>query len=235
MKWSIRVGIVVASLSAVANGIAGTASSAADPSFSCVTVSVDTCTVTIPLTSNMNEQVSSTMPDSKPWSMSEANGQGPYGITGPGNPQTTWNGVPGALQGTAWSAVLTTGPNEPAASEAVLTFAHVSSSTTTTGPGEPYTSISESYPLRVVSGSTASITASVRPVPARGHLVLLRKSGSSWVRVGALTYSSKVRKWSIKVRWRFPARASETFRLLATAAPGLTATYGGNFKISTIA
>jgi hypothetical protein len=236
MQRRNRLGIVVTSLSLVATGLAASASAgAADPSFACVVVNVDTCTVTIPLTSNMNEQVGSTMPDTKPWYMSEGNGQGPYGITGSGNPQTTWNGVAGALQGDVWTAVLTTGSNEPANSQAVLTFAHVNGSTTTTGAAQPYTSIFESYPLRVLHGALATVTATVRPVPAKGHLLLLRKNGSSWVRIGALTYSTATKKWSIKFRWRFPARASETFRLFATAAPGLSATYGGNFKISTLA
>jgi hypothetical protein len=236
MKLMIRLGTVATSIAMVAVGSAGGASATGtDPTFRCVSVNADSCTVTIPLTSDMNEQVGSSMPDSKPWSLNEANGQGPYGITGPGNPQTTWDGVPGALQGTVWTAILTTGDDEPAGSQAVLTFAHVSGSTTTTAASRPYASIDETYPLRVLDGATATITATVRPVPAKGHLVLLRKSGSRWVSVGALTHSTSSKKWSIKFKWRFPKRTSETFRLWATAAAGLTATYGGNFKISTLA
>jgi hypothetical protein len=207
---------------------------ASNPTFQCVVVNVDTCTVTIPLTSNMNEQVGSSMPDSMPWTMSEANGQGPYGLTGPGNPQTTWNGVGGALQGTVWSAILTTGPGEPAGSQAVLTFTHVTGSTTTTLPGVPYSLITYSYPFRVVDGSLATVTASIRPIPAKGHVILLRKSGATWTKVGSFAYSAASKKWSIKFKWRFPARASETFRVEATAAPGLTTTFGGNFKIATL-
>jgi hypothetical protein len=236
MNWSNRLGIVLATLAFVSVGLTtSTAANAADPAFPCVVVNADTCTVTIPLTSNMNEQVGSTMPDTKPWFMNEANGQGPYGITGPGNPSTTWDGVPGALQGSVWTAILTTNANEPANSEAVLTFAHVSGTTTTTIAAVPYTSISESYPLRVVHGSLATVSATVRPNPAKGHLVLLRKSGARWVTVGALTYSHVTKKWSLKFRWEFAARATETFRLLATSAPGLIATYGGNFKIVSLA
>jgi hypothetical protein len=233
MNVSSRLGVMATSISLVAVGLtSGASASGADPTFQCVSVNTDTCTVTIPLTSNMNEQVGSTMPDSQPWFLNEANGQGPYGLTGPGNPDTTWDGVPGALQGTVWTAILTTNANEPAGSQAVLTFAHVTGSTTTTLAGRPYTSIYETYPLHVVVGSVATITATVRPIPAKGHLVLFRKNGSRWVSVGALSYSNATKKWSIKFKWRFPKHASVTFRLLATAAPGLTATYGGNFTIS---
>jgi len=207
---------------------------AAGQSFQCVSVNADTCTVTIPLTSDMNEQVSSTMPDTKPWFLSEAAGQGPYGITGPGNSQTSWDGVAGALQGSVWSAVLTTNANEPAGSQAVLTFAHVTATTTTTAVGRTYRSISVSYPLRAASGSIARITATVSPLPMKGHLVLLRKSGSNWVRVATFIYSAHTKRWSVGLRWHFPKHATETFRLLATAAPGLLATYGGNFRIASV-
>jgi hypothetical protein len=232
MRWSIRLGIAATTLSMVAVGFAVPANAGGDPSFPCVVVNADTCTVTIQLTSDMNEQVGSTMPDTKPWFLNQTAGQGPYGITGPGNPQTTWDGVPGALQGSVWTAILTTGSGEPAGSKAVLTFAHVTATSTTTGAAQPYASITEFYPLRATVGALVTITAVVRPVPASGHLVLLRKNGASWVRVGALTYSTKTKKWSIAFRWRFPAHTSETFRLLATAAPGLSTTYGGNFKIA---
>jgi hypothetical protein len=234
MKISSRLGAVVASLSLIVVGFAtGASASGGDPSFQCVVVNVDNCTVTIPLTSDMNEQVGSTMPDSKPWFNSEDAGQGPYGLTGPGNPMTTWNSVGGATQGTVWTAILTTAANEPAGSQAVLTFTHVTPSTTTTGPAQPYRSMFETYPLRVADGTKATITAVVHPIPAKGHLVLLRKKGSSWVTMGSFTYSGSKRKWSIAFTWRFPKHTTETFRLLATAAPGLSATYGGNFKVAT--
>ena len=229
-RW-YKLGASVAAVSLVATGFASVAGAGGDPTFPCVVVNADTCTVTIPLTSNMNEQVGSTMPDNKPWFFNQGAGQGPYAITGPGNPETTWDGVPGALQGSVWTAILTTGAGEPAGSEAVLTFAHVTSSTTTTGPAQPYTSISESYPLRVAVGAVTKITAVVSPVPAKGHLVLLRKSGTKWITVGALTYSAHAKKWTITFTWRYPKHVTETFRLLATAAPGLSATYGGNFKV----
>lgn len=234
MKVTNRLAVVAASISVMVFGFAsGANASGAVSIFPCVPVNVDTCTVTIPLTSNMNEQVGSTMPDNKPWSMSEAAGVGPYALSGPGDVMTTWNGVGGALQGTVWTANLTTDSNEPAGSRAVLTFSHVTSSTTTTGPAQPYSSMFESYPLRVADGTRATITAVVRPVPAKGHLVLLRKNGSSWVSMGAFSYSTATKKWSIAFTWHFPRRTSETFRLFATAAPGLSATYGGNFKVST--
>ncbi len=233
MKMSNRLVVAVATASLIAVGFANSANAGGDPSFPCVVVNVDNCTVTIPLSSNMNEEVGSTMPDNQPWYNSEDAGQGPYGLTGPGNPQTTWNGVGGALQGTVWTAILTTDANEPSGSQAVLTFTHVNSSTTTTGPARPYTSLFESYPLKVADGTKAVITAVVHPVPAKGHLVLQRKSGTSWVNMGSFTYSPVTKKWKISFTWRFPRHATETFRLLATAAPGLSATAGGGFKVST--
>jgi hypothetical protein len=232
-RWS-KLGASFAAFSLIATGFAGVASARGDPTFPCVVVNADTCTVTIPLTSNMNEEVGSTMPDNKPWFENVDAGQGPYGITGPGNPDTTWDGVPGALQGSVWTAILTTGAGEPAGSQAVLTFAHVTSSTTTTGPARPYSSLYETFPYRVAVGALAKITAVVSPVPARGHLELVRKSGSHWVSVGTFTYSARSKRWTITFTWRFPKHATETFRLLATAAPGLSATYGGNFKVATL-
>ncbi len=239
MIWKHRLGTFVATLALLATGVSvGGAAGATDPSFQCVVVNADTCTVTIPLTSNMNEQVGSTMPDTKPWFNSEDGGNGPYGLTGPGNPQTTWNGVAGALQGTVWTAILTTNANEPAGSQAVLTFNHVNGSTTTTTTtttiGVPYSSISDSYPLKVAKGTVATVSATVRPVPAKGHLVLLHRSGANWLRIGSFTYSNATKKWSIKFTWRYPAHAVETFRLEATAAPGLVNTVGGAFKIATL-
>src|ERR1700722_508055 len=234
MKVSNRIAIAFVSVSLITVGSAGYASAGGDPTFQCVPVNVDNCTVTIPLTSNMNEQVGSTMPDNKPWFNSMDAGQGPYGLTGPGNPQTTWDGVGGALQGTVWTAILTTDANEPAGSQAVLTFTHVTSSTTTTGPAQPYRSMFESYPLRVAVGTRATITAVVHPTPAKGHLVLLRKNGTNWVSMGSFIYSTTTKKWSIAFTWRFPLHATESFRLLPTAAPGLSATYGGTFHVSTL-
>ena len=235
MKLRMRIGSSITSLVLAATGLVGVNSaSAGDPAFACVSVNADTCTVTIALTSNMNEQVSSSMPDTQPWFMSAAAGKGPYGITGPGNDQTTWDGVAGALQGSSWAAILTTNANEPAGSQAVLTFVHVSSTTTTTLAAQPYHSISESYPLRVAVGSIARVTATVSPLPGKGHLVLLRKSGANWLSVATFVYSVPSKKWVALLRWHFPKHAKETFRLLATAAPGLSATFGGTFKITTL-
>ena len=71
MKMTNRLAVVAASISVMVFGFAsGANASGAVSIFPCVPVNVDTCTVTIPLTSNMNEQVGSTMPDNKPWSMS---------------------------------------------------------------------------------------------------------------------------------------------------------------------
>jgi hypothetical protein len=229
-----RVSVALA-VALATTGLAGVAGAGSDPTFACARVDADDCTVTIPLTSNMDERVGSTMPDAQPWYLSEAGGHGPYGITGPGNPQTTWDGVGGATQGTVWSAVLTTGANEPSGSEAVLTFSHVTPATSTTVAAQPYASLSESYPLRVPDGATATVTATVRPVPPKGHLLLQRRSGSAWVTVGAFTYSTSAKRWTIRFAWHFPRHATETFRLLATATAGLTATDGGPFKIATAA
>src|SRR5580700_11284945 len=82
-RW-YKLGASVAALSLVATGFASVAGASGDPTFPCVVVNADTCTVTIPLTSNMNEQVGSTMPDTKPWFFNQGAGQGPYAITGPG-------------------------------------------------------------------------------------------------------------------------------------------------------
>jgi hypothetical protein len=231
--WS-RLAVAAACLSLPTVGLAAVASAGGDPSFPCVSVDVNTCTVTIALTSNMNETVGSTMPDSQPWYFASTEGNGaPYAITGPGNPQTTWDGVGGAIQGTVWTAILTTGANEPSGGMAAISFVHVTSTTSTTVGSQSYSSLYESYPHHARIGSVATVTAVVQPVPNKGHLMLVRRSGASWVRVGTFTYSVASKRWSIKFKWRFPKHATETFRLLATAAPGLTATFGGNFKIST--
>ncbi len=230
-----RYGWVVLAVALATTGLSSAAGAGSDPTFSCVRVNADTCTVSIPLSTNMDEQVGSTMPDAQPWYLSEAGGHGPYGITGPGNPQTTWDGVGGATQGTVWTAILTTDANEPSGSEAVLTFAHVTPATSTTVAAQPYTSLYETYPLRVPRGATATVTATVHPTPPSGHLLLQRKSGATWVTVGAFTYSASAKKWTIRFAWHFAKHATETFRLMATAAPGLAATAGGPFKVSTAA
>jgi hypothetical protein len=65
----------------------------------------------------MDEQVGSTMPDLHPWSLNVAGGTeatGGYTLSGPGSPDTSWNGVAGATEGTVWSALLTTGTVTPA-------------------------------------------------------------------------------------------------------------------------
>src|SRR5665213_2913964 len=109
-------------------------------------------------------------------------------------------------------------------------LSHVTPTTTTTA--EPYQSISYKYPYRAADGSVVTITAVVAPIPAKGDLVLQRKSGSNWVNAGVLSYSLHAKKWTIELRWKFPKHATESFRLLAIAAPGLSATHSGSFKIS---
>jgi hypothetical protein len=196
-----RAGLVATVVAMLATGAAGVASATSDPSFTCVRVNADTCTVTIPLSSNTDEQVGSTMPDSQPWYLSLLEGQGPYTITDNG---VDWDGTD-ATQGTVWSELLTTGANEPGGSMAVLTFQHVNA-TTTTAPGtQPYSSISYNYPLKVADGASATVTGVVTPVPAKGHLILQRRSGKTWVAVGALTYSPATKKWSIHFVWTSPS------------------------------
>ncbi len=225
-----RAGLVATVMAMLTLAAAGVTSASPDPSFRCVSVNADTCTVTIPLSSSMDEQVGSTMPDSQPWYLANLAGQGPYTITDNG---VDWDGTD-ATQGTVWSEQLTTDANEPAGSMAVLTFEHVSS-TTTTAPGtQPYSSISYNYPLKVADGSVATVTGVVAPVPAKGHLILQRRNGSSWVSVGTMSYSGATKKWSIRFTWHFARHAMESFRLVATAAPGLTTTDGGVFKIGTL-
>jgi len=234
------VGRLAASLACAVSfigSVGGTA--AADPvNFTCVVVNVDTCTVTIPLTSNMDEQVGSTMPDTQPWFLTQGKGNGaPYGVTGDGNAMTTWNGIAGGYSGYVWTAYVTTGANEPSGALAVLTFAHVTSTstTTTTVSGvQPYSTLTWSYPEVAADNGFATISSTVAPQPAKGAVVLQRKNGATWVRAGVLTYNASTKRWSIKLRWEFPKRARETFRILAEAAPGLSATYSGSFRISTL-
>src|SRR5579862_4863957 len=143
--------------------------------FACVPATINTCVVTIPLTSNMNEQVGSTMPDKHPWFNSELNGNGkvsaPYTMSGPGAPETFWDGVSGGTQGVVWSALLQTGSNEPSGGDAVLTFQHV-----TALKPRHYTSIAWSAPTSALRHQPVSVTAVVRPVPAKGHVLLQRQS-----------------------------------------------------------
>ncbi|MGD0055994.1 MAG: hypothetical protein ABSC34_11240 [Acidimicrobiales bacterium] len=238
MKFLIRLVAAAVMASSPLWLFAGSAD-AAPVNFTCVVVNVDTCTVTIALTSNMDEQVGSTMPDTQPWFLTQVGGNGaPYGVTGDGNALTTWNGVAGASSGDVWTAYVTTGANEAAGAVAVLTFAHVTSTSTTTtttesGP-QPYSSLSWSYPETATVNGFATISSIVKPQPAKGDVILQRRVGATWVRAGVLTYSPSSKRWVIKLKWTYPLRSRETFRILASATPVLSATYSGSFRISTL-
>lgn len=229
------------SMAAVAVGAAGimvpliapTAAQAAQ-NFTCKSKDVNTCVVTIPLTSNMNERVGSTMPDTHDWFMSEAGGNGtvtaPYTMSGPGSPDTKWDGVAGATQGHAWSALLTTGASEPAGGDAVVTFEHVTPISSTP---KHYKSLKVSAPSTARRHKTITITAVVKPVPAAGHLQLQHKHGSGWKTDKTLTFQSSHHRWITHLTWTAPKHTTVTFRLLAKAAPALKATASKAFNIAT--
>jgi hypothetical protein len=227
------VGGVLCVAGLVAPGAAGALAAPkgapASTQFTCVVQNVNTCIVTIPLSSNMDEQVGSTMPDSHPWYFhigGGTEGDGGYTLSGPGAPQTYWNGVSGATQGTVWSALLTTDTITGTDPVATLTFAHVTAIT----PSH-YKTFTVSWPSTVKTGAVATITAVVRPIPPKGHLLVQRQNGTKWVNVVSCAYSA--RKWTGKFRWTFPKHTTKVFRLLATAAPELLQTPSTTFRIST--
>jgi len=229
-RWSTAALVAAAG---IAMPLLGPTAAHADATFSCVASDLNTCVVTIPLTSNMNERITSTMPDTHPWTLSELDGNGvraPYGLTGPGNPDTTWDGVGGAVQGHVFSAILTTDAGEPAGGAAVLTFTHV---TPISKPTAKHYTISVTAPKHAKKGSHITITAVVKPKPAKGHLLLERKHGSTWVKVKTLTYSTHHKDWAVSVKWEYAKHVSHTYRLLATAATGLKATASRHFTIAT--
>jgi len=228
---SFLVGTGVLSL-ALTGSFSVVADAASGPTFQCVAVDANNCTVTIPLTTNVDEQVGSTMPDTRPWYLRQGAGVGPYGLTGPGNPDTYWNGISGASRGSVWSATLTTNANEPANSEAVLTFSHFT--TTPKNAAVHYSSMSYTYPMGAAEASSATITANGTPKPAGGNLVLQRLQASSCVKAAVMTYSASQHDWTVKVRWEYPKNAAETFRVLVLAEKGLLATHTGSFRISTL-
>lgn len=205
--------------------------------FECVVVNVDTCTVTIPLTANMDEEIGSTMPDTQQWFVTKLSGSGaPYGVTGDGNPQTTWNGVPGGYSGYVWTAILTTGANEPAGAVAEITFGHVTLSSTTTTPETtpPRRSLTWAYPRGATTNARITISSTVSPEPPKGGVVLQREDGTSWVDVDVLVYNQVTKRWSVTIVWRYPKHTSRTFRILAVGSLGYGATYGSPFTISTL-
>jgi hypothetical protein len=203
-------------------------------SFTCVVQNADTCVVTIPLTSNMDEQVGSTMPDLHPWSVNVAGGTeatGGYTPSGPGSPDTSWNGVAGATEGTVWSALLTTGTVTPGASDAnaVLTFVHV----TSIAPSRHYSLFSYSYPRTAMTGSIVTVTGIAGPVPPKGHLLVQRRQGATWANVVGFVYDAKTKQWTTSFRWPYSTHTTRTLRQFATATPTLLATPSGPFRIST--
>jgi hypothetical protein len=227
--WARGSAVLVAALVMTLGAVT---SARAAATFACVASNLNTCTVKIPLTSNMDEQITATMPDSHPWFLNELDGVGPWGLTGPGNTSTSWNGNPNALSGTVFSGILTTGADEPSGSYALLTFAHVTSISAPTPVH--YKSVTVTAPSTGRAGSTITIVGVVKPVPAKGHLLLQHKSGSKWTTVATLAYSSHAKHWATSLKWRYPTHAVESFRLLASAATGLLATASRTFKISTV-
>jgi hypothetical protein len=204
----------------------------ADTSFTCVSSDADTCVVTIPLTSGMNETVTSTMPDTQPWSLTQLEGSGTtpppaYSIMGTDDFGTQWNGPPGATQGDVWTAILTT--DDVAGGNAVLTFEHVQATTT----AKPYTSLSWTTPNTAFPGQPVTVTAVVKPQPRKGHVILQRKLGSSWKTFAIMKFSAKQHHWAATFTWPSKPPKSEAFRLDATAAPGLLTTIGKPFSIRT--
>lgn len=180
----------------------------------------------------MNETVTSTMPDTQPWSLNEAGGDGtvnpPYTLTSD-DFGGDFEGPPGSTQGHVWTETLTTGDNEPAGGAAVLTFRHV----TSTPAAKPYKSLTWTSPNTAVRHQSVTVTGNAKPRPAKGHMVLQRKSGSRWKTVETLTYKSKLHAWATTFTWTSARHVTVTYRLEAKAAPGLLTTPGGAFKIKT--
>jgi hypothetical protein len=195
----------------------------------CVVANLNKCVVTIPLTSDMNEELSSTMPDDHPWYFNEGGGNSvhaPYTLTDPG-----WDGSDANTSGHVWDAQLTTGDDEPTGGAAVLTFRHVNSISKPTR--KPYAISQISAPTRAKHGARVSITAVVAPKPATGHLLLQRKKAKKWVTAKTMTFDASRKKWIAHLKWTDAAHTSTTFRLDATAAAGLATTHSHTFRIAT--
>ncbi|HWC36821.1 MAG TPA: hypothetical protein VG650_18590 [Mycobacteriales bacterium] len=200
-------------------------------SFTCVPSDANTCVVTIPLTSDMNEAVTSTMPDNQPWYLNNIDGNGtvraPYTLTADqygGN----FDGPPGSTQGHVWTETLTTGDNEPSGGDAVLTFRHVNNTTAV-----PYISVAYSAPSTAVRHQDVTISGKAKPRPAKGHFVLQRKGGGKWKTIETLTYRARTHTWQTTFVWTAARHSTVTLRLEATKAPGLLATPTPAFKIRT--
>lgn len=210
-----------------AMGALWAAPASAATSFTCVASDSNTCVVTIPLTTNMDEQVTSTMPDTQPWFDSEYGGNcpggaGPYTIT-----DSSWDG---GTTGHVWTAELTTGDTEGAGCEAQITFQHV-----TSGPPapHPYKSVSITGPTSVAHNGSATFTSVIKPKPPAGHAVLQRKNGTRWVNLGTLHFVAAHNRWQVTVKWTAPVHAIWTLRVLATSATGLAVTPSGSIRVHT--
>jgi hypothetical protein len=219
--------IVAATLTLVP--LAGMSAAHADTAVTCKPSNLNTCVVTIPLTSDMNEELSSTMPDNNPWFLNEADGNSvhaPYSLIDPG-----WDGSDANTSGHVWDAQLTTGDNEPAGGTAVLTFRHVKSISKPTPTRYKFSHLSA--PARAKRGATVTIAAAVTPKPAKGHLLLQRESGRKWIRAKTLAYDSRHKKWVTHLTLTGRAHTTTTYRLEATAAKGLKAAHSHTFRITT--
>ena len=111
----------------------------------------------------------------------------------------------------------------------MLTFQHVPTTTT----AQPYTSLSWTTPNTAFRGQPVTVKATVKPQPAKGHLILQRKLGSAWKTFAIMKFNAKTHHWATTFTWPTKPPKSETFRLDATAAPGLLTTTGKPFAIRT--
>jgi hypothetical protein len=197
----------------------------ADTTVTCVPVDVNNCTITIALTSDMNEELSSTMPDSHPWYLNELEGNAvhaPYEITDPG-----WDGSDANTSGHVWDGQLTTGDNEPAGGTAILTFRHLKPTS------KPYVFDMLSVPSRTTHGAAVTVSASVTPKPKKGHLLLQCMSRTKWKELKALSYNAHHKIWVAHLKWTATAHTVVTCRLQATASTGFATTNSHTFRVRT--
>jgi len=151
-------------------------------------------------------------------------------MSGPGAPETYWDGVSGGTQGHVWAAQLSTG-TVPPGGDAVLTFQHVTPITKPTAV--PYKKVTIAGPSSVRHGSSVTFRSVVKPKPAPGHVILQRKKGTSWRKIASLSYSATHKRWHVRFKWTAPAHTTRTLRVLATAAKGLKATPSPRLKVHT--
>ncbi len=226
---AVAAAVVVAAIAGSAPLLTVPAGAAARAtSVTCVVKDANDCVVTLSnLTSNMSEQLTSTMPDHvRAWYLhllGGVTGKGGYEIT-----ESGWDGHTSATTGHVWSALFSTGTVE-AGDDAVLTFSHVKAA-----PARHYRSFTYSYTSKAFTGGTVTISdVVVTPVPPKGHLLVQRLDGRAWKNVLKLTYSAKAKSWSGHFAWPYPKHTTHRYRLLALAAPGLLTTAGPSFTIST--